>query len=73
MGSQNDNPEKLATQATQDEGQSRKDHPEKLATHGTQDEEQHGTQKRTIQRNYQHRVHKMKTNTGIQNRTIQRN
>ena len=33
-----DNPEKLATQGTQDEGKQNKNNPEKLATQGTQDE-----------------------------------
>ena len=34
-----DNPEKLATQGTQDEEKQNKNNPEKLATQGTQDEE----------------------------------
>ena len=34
-----DNPEKLATQGTQDEEKQNKNNPEKLATSGTQDEE----------------------------------
>jgi hypothetical protein len=33
------NPEKLATQGTQDEEKQSKNNPEKLATQGTQDEE----------------------------------
>ena len=35
----NDNPEKLATQGTQDEDKQNKNNPEKLATQGTQDED----------------------------------
>ena len=34
-----DNPEKLATQSTQDEDKQNKNNPEKLATQGTQDED----------------------------------
>ena len=34
-----DNPEKLATQDTQDEDKQNKDNPEKLATQDTQDED----------------------------------
>ena len=34
-----DNPEKLATQGTQDEGAIKMDNPETLATQGTQDDE----------------------------------
>ena len=34
-----DNPEKLATQGTQDEDKQNKNNPEKLATQGTQDED----------------------------------
>ena len=33
------NPEKLATQGTQDEDKENKNNPEKLATQGTQDED----------------------------------
>ena len=48
----------------------KKNNPEKLATQGTQDEEKHREtgnieytrQRKTIQRNWQHRVHKMKKN-----------
>ena len=47
-------------------GQSKIDNPEKLATQGTQDtgqinvrEYRRGNQKWTIQRNWQHRVHKI--------------
>jgi hypothetical protein len=35
------NPEKLATQGTQDKEKQSKNNPEKLATQGTQDEEKH--------------------------------
>ena len=42
-----DNPEKLATQGTQDEEKQNKNNPEKLATQGTQDEERQN--KDTIQ------------------------
>ena len=45
------------------------DNPEKSATQGTQDEEKHRetgnigyTRRRKTQRNWQHRVHKTKTN-----------
>jgi hypothetical protein len=47
------------------EGAIKKDNPEKLTTYGTQDttqinvrEYRRGRKKRTIQRNWQHRVHK---------------
>jgi hypothetical protein len=47
------------------EGVMKKDNPEKLATLGTQDtgqihvrEYRKGNEKKTIQRNWQHRVHK---------------
>ena len=36
-----DNPDKLATQATQDEEKQNKNNPDKLATQATQDEEKH--------------------------------
>ena len=36
--SKKDNPEKLATQGTQDEDKQNKNNPEKLATQGTQEE-----------------------------------
>ena len=64
------NPEKLATLGTQDtmktnntEEQARMDNPEKLATLGTQDTGRRQTKLRgneewTIQRNWQHWVHK---------------
>ena len=35
-----ENPEKLATQGTQDEDKQNKNNPEKLATYGTQDKDQ---------------------------------
>ena len=54
-----DTPEKLTAQGTQDAEKLKKDNPEKLAKYRTQDEEK---QKRTIQRNWQHMVHKTKKN-----------
>ena len=39
MKQNKNNPEKLATQGTQDEEKQNKNNPEKLATQGTQDEE----------------------------------
>ena len=41
--SKKDNPEKLATQGTQDEEKHNKNNPEKLATQGTQNEEKQNT------------------------------
>jgi hypothetical protein len=49
------------------EGLSKMDNPEKLATWGTQDEE---NKTKTIQRNWQHRLHNTKKN---KTKTIQRN
>ena len=50
------------------------DNPEKLATQGTQNKDKHdvreyrkGNQKWTLQRNWQHRVHKKKTNITLEN------
>ena len=55
--------------------QSKKDNPEKLATQGTQDTGQINVreylgdnQKRTIQRNWQHRVHKIRHRTNKRQR-----
>ena len=55
-------------------GQSKVDITEKLATQGRQDKDKHnvreyrkGNQKWILQRNWQHRVHKKKTNITLEN------
>jgi hypothetical protein len=56
------------------EGVMKKDNPEKLATLGTQDtgqinvrEYRRGNNKKTIQRNWQHRVHKTQDKNMLEN------
>ena len=62
----NDNPEKLATQGTQDEDKQNKNNPEKLATQGTQDEDKQNKNAICVGHHYaQIPLHEGKTNTRL--------